>query len=157
MRKRLTNQPLTNPIAIEIRIASTKPTSSDVRPALKNVHMTIAAKPKVEPTERSISPAANSIVMPRAIMPSSGVKASRLLMLVGERNEGGMEKNGSVLARRDVRKLKTRISTISSTRGPNSGAATNLLSGGAEIAFCRREDASINCLDIQSTTDRKRG
>ena len=47
--------------------------------------------------------------MPKVIMPSSGVKASKLLILPAERNTGD-------------RAVKTTISAMSRTNGPNSGA-----------------------------------
>ena len=55
-------------------------------PSLKSVHITTGEKPNTEPTERSNSPAVISSVMASAIMPSSGVKASRLPMLSIDRN-----------------------------------------------------------------------
>src|SRR5207253_10306475 len=68
-----------------------------------------------EPTDRSNSPEVISNVIPKVIMPSSGVKASKLLMLPGDRNAG-------------VRTVKTTISHASRTNGPNSGAEISLWS-----------------------------
>ena len=93
-----------------MRSATTKPTKSEVSPELKSVHITTGAKPNTEPTERSNSPAVMSSVMARAISPSSTVKVSVFEMLSGDRNAGLIP-------------AKTAISKISSTKGPNSGAA----------------------------------
>ena len=73
----------------------------------------IGAKPKTEPTERSNSPAVISSVIPKVIIPSSGVNANKLLMLLVERKAG-------------ARTVKTRISAPSKTSGPNSGAEISL-------------------------------
>src|ERR1700688_111881 len=73
----------------------------------------IGAKPKTEPTDRSNSPAVMSSVIPSVIMPSSGVKANKLLILLVERKAGD-------------RRVKTRISTASKTNAPTSGAEISL-------------------------------
>jgi len=56
-----------------------------------------------------------SRVIPKVIMPSSGVKANKLLILLAEMKAGD-------------RSLKTRISAASNTSGPNSGAEIILCS-----------------------------
>ena len=65
--------------------ATTKPTSSEVTPALNSVHISTGEKPNSEPTDRSNSPDVISSVMASAIRPSSTVKASVLLMFCGDR------------------------------------------------------------------------
>src|SRR5215207_4838249 len=84
----VTNQPLTRPMKAATTSATTKPTSSEVTPALKSVHISTGEKPKTEPTERSNSPDVISSVMASAIRPSSTVKASVLLTFCGERKLG---------------------------------------------------------------------
>ena len=72
----------------------------------------IGANPNTEPTERSNSPEVINKVIPRVIIPSSGVNASMLLMFAGERNAGDHAVN-------------TTISMTSRTKGPNSGLETS--------------------------------
>src|ERR1700730_14230206 len=90
----------------------------------------IGAKPKSEPTDRSNSPAVISSVIPKVIMPSSGVKANKLLMLLVERKAGD-------------RAVKTRISTTNKISGPNSGEAI-ILWRNAGNRIWRAKDEEIN-------------
>ena len=92
-------------------MARKKPTSMPQVVSLATVHMMTAVKPKTEPTERSNSPAVMSSVMARAIMPSSGVKAMRLLMLPTEMKVADIS-------------VKTMMAPMRSANGPNSGLAS---------------------------------
>ncbi len=105
----VTNQPLNRPMNTAARIANKKPSSSDVTPSLKSVHMSTGAKPNTEPTDKSNSPAIISKVMARAIIPSSGIKASRLPRL-----------NALKYCPED-NTVKTTSSPTTNTKGPNSG------------------------------------
>ncbi len=79
--------------------ATTKPTSSEVTPALNSVHISTGEKPKTEPTERSNSPDVISSVMASAIRPSSTVKASVLLTFCGDRKLGLMPQKTAISSR----------------------------------------------------------
>ena len=81
MPSRVTIRPLMRPMTTAAPMATRKASSKGMPASLMKVHMSTAEKPKTDPTERSNSPAVMSIVMPSAIMPSSGVNISRLLKL----------------------------------------------------------------------------
>ena len=101
--------------------------------------MMIGAKPKTEPTDRSNSPAVISSVIPKVIMPSSGVKANRLLMLLAERKAGD-------------RAVKMMISTASKTSGPNSGAEINLRNNAVIAAGAQKIGKSVKVLPAMRLT-----
>src|ERR1700686_3278367 len=98
--------------------------------------MMIGAKPKTEPTARSNSPAVISSVIPKVIMPSSGVKANKLLMLLVERKAGD-------------RAVKTRISTTNKINGPNSGEAIILWRNAGNRIWCAKEEEINESLAVR--------
>ena len=102
-----------------------RPTSSEVTPPLKSVHISTGAKPNTEPTERSNSPDVISSVMASAIRPSSTVKASVLLMFCGDRKSW-------LIAQ------KTTSSTTSRTKRPEFGPGDQAAGEGAIVPWDRR-------------------
>ena len=151
-RNRVTNQPLTRPMATPMTMAMTNPTSMPRVVSLATVHMTTAVKPKTEPTERSNSPDVMSSVMAKAIMPSSGVKAMRLLMLPTEMKVADSS-------------VKAMMAPISSAKGPASGCASSrrkrspsdgFAAVAAAVMSLPRTGGSRLCPVVVTVVDRRR-
>ena len=82
---RVTNQPLTRPIAAATAIAIANAVASETMPALNSVHISTGENPNTDPTDRSNSPDVISSVIASAIRPSSTVNARMLEMFCSER------------------------------------------------------------------------
>ena len=107
-----TRMPLASPIRTARPMATTSASSGAIPALLTSVYMTRGTKPKTLPTERSKTPAVSSRVIPRAMMPNSGMKANMFEMLVIDTKAGS-------------KKASTTHAPMSSAMGMISGCVTS--------------------------------